>query len=210
MQQGGDDTFKNCIPLCFDCHAEVGHYTDSHPKGIKFTPEELRQHRDRWYAKVQTGLAQGVPADYRQLDTNLLLRLLKVLGGSEQMTHFRDHDYGAIYPAAVDQRLREFLRATGLPENEFFDVEMDGAIADLKAAVEAYNESSLSIVCRHEQMVDHVGIPREWRAGDPVAVERFRNAVKLLNENAAAVWNAYCQFIKTGKQRLNVELNREP
>ena len=47
--QGGDDSFENCIPLCFDCHAEVEHYNPQHPKGNKFSPVELRGHRDRWY-----------------------------------------------------------------------------------------------------------------------------------------------------------------
>jgi hypothetical protein len=48
---GGSDDFENCIPLCFDCHAEVGHYNAEHPKGNKFTPDELRGHRNAWYLK---------------------------------------------------------------------------------------------------------------------------------------------------------------
>lgn len=50
--EGGPDTFENCIPLCFDCHAEVGHYNQKHPKGRRFSASELRQHRDAWYASV--------------------------------------------------------------------------------------------------------------------------------------------------------------
>jgi hypothetical protein len=46
---GGDNTFDNCIPLCFDCHAEVKAYNPHHPKGRKFTEGELIQHRDKWY-----------------------------------------------------------------------------------------------------------------------------------------------------------------
>ena len=47
---GGEDTADNCIPLCFDCHAEVGSYNTRHPKGKKFTEKELRGHRDKSYA----------------------------------------------------------------------------------------------------------------------------------------------------------------
>lgn len=50
--KGGDDSCENCIPLCFDCHAEVEHYNTDHPKGRKFTPGELTKHRDKWYAMV--------------------------------------------------------------------------------------------------------------------------------------------------------------
>lgn len=46
--EGGSDEIDNAIPLCFDCHAEVHHYNDRHPRGRKFSPRELREHRDQW------------------------------------------------------------------------------------------------------------------------------------------------------------------
>ena len=48
---GGEDTADNCIPLCFDCHAEVKAYNPHHPKGRKFTEKELRGHRDKCYER---------------------------------------------------------------------------------------------------------------------------------------------------------------
>ena len=45
--EGGDDTPDNAITLCFDCHAEIGHYNVKHPRGRKYTPHELRRHRDQ-------------------------------------------------------------------------------------------------------------------------------------------------------------------
>jgi hypothetical protein len=51
--KGGDDSFENCIPLCFDCHAEVEHYNDQHPRGRKFSENELLKHRDTWFSKVK-------------------------------------------------------------------------------------------------------------------------------------------------------------
>ena len=30
---GGEDTFENCIPLCFDCHEDMGKADPKHPKG---------------------------------------------------------------------------------------------------------------------------------------------------------------------------------
>lgn len=49
----GVDSFENCIPLCFDCHADVKAYNPKHPKGRRFTESELRAHRDGWYQKVR-------------------------------------------------------------------------------------------------------------------------------------------------------------
>jgi len=53
ISKGGDDSFENCIPLCFDCHAEVEHYNNQHPRGRKFSESELRKHRDVWLEKVE-------------------------------------------------------------------------------------------------------------------------------------------------------------
>jgi hypothetical protein len=44
----GPDTADNAIPLCFDCHAEVHAYNDRHPRGRKFSPDELRGHKEQW------------------------------------------------------------------------------------------------------------------------------------------------------------------
>lgn len=44
----GSDDIENAIPLCFECHAEVNHYNPQHPKGRKFTEEELLEHRRQW------------------------------------------------------------------------------------------------------------------------------------------------------------------
>jgi tetratricopeptide (TPR) repeat protein len=48
--EGGEDTEENGIPLCFDCHAEVGAYNLKHPKGRRFTSSELKKHKEQWFA----------------------------------------------------------------------------------------------------------------------------------------------------------------
>lgn len=50
---GGEDTYENAIPLCFDCHAIVRQYDAKHPKGTRFTEKELKMHRDAWYQKMR-------------------------------------------------------------------------------------------------------------------------------------------------------------
>ena len=53
--EGGEDTFENAIPLCFNCHADVGHYNPKHPKGNRYSKRELIQHRKKWYERVRSG-----------------------------------------------------------------------------------------------------------------------------------------------------------
>jgi HNH endonuclease len=50
---GGTNDLDNAIVLCFDCHADAGHYNPRHPRGTKFSPAELRRARDRWHTIVQ-------------------------------------------------------------------------------------------------------------------------------------------------------------
>src|SRR5690348_15357708 len=49
---GGASTLSNCIPLCFNCHADVGHYNPRHPKGTKYSASELKGHRDTWFSAM--------------------------------------------------------------------------------------------------------------------------------------------------------------
>lgn len=53
---GGPNDEENGIPLCYDCHTEVGHYNDHHPKGNKFRPTELKERRNHIYRLVDAGV----------------------------------------------------------------------------------------------------------------------------------------------------------
>ena len=39
----------NAIPLCYDCHAKIGHYNESEPRGNKYKEEELKIRREQVY-----------------------------------------------------------------------------------------------------------------------------------------------------------------
>lgn len=52
--QGGENTLENAIALCFNCHSFAGHnYNNLHPKGLKYSPEELLLHKANWIKKVE-------------------------------------------------------------------------------------------------------------------------------------------------------------
>lgn len=52
---GGANTMSNALPVCFDCHTEVGSYNPRHPKGTKYKVEELLARRDALYELVKSG-----------------------------------------------------------------------------------------------------------------------------------------------------------
>jgi hypothetical protein len=65
---GGSNQEDNGIPVCFDCHQEIGSYNDRHPRGNKIRPDELRARRDRVYTLVDEGkLGALAPANLPRL-----------------------------------------------------------------------------------------------------------------------------------------------
>src|SRR5882762_7644889 len=58
---GGSNDEENGIPLCFDCHQEIGAYRNQHPKGNKFREAELHARRDKVYELVQSGQIPASP-----------------------------------------------------------------------------------------------------------------------------------------------------
>ena len=55
---GGENTYANAISLCFDCHADAGHYNPSHPRGTKFSPAELQKAKNNWLKMVDSNKIQ--------------------------------------------------------------------------------------------------------------------------------------------------------
>ena len=89
---GGDDTIENCIPLCFDCHSDMGKGDPNHPKGKRYSEKELRLHRDNWYKKVEGGLlSSGTKAVYDE-DKELFKKK-----GQELKPHFMLKDLDKIW-----------------------------------------------------------------------------------------------------------------
>lgn len=69
---GGDDTEDNCIPLCFNCHAEVKSYNPHHPKGSKYSEKELKERRNLVYEFVK----DKTICNYSNDDINRATKLL--------------------------------------------------------------------------------------------------------------------------------------
>lgn len=62
---GGANTLENAIVLCSRCHGEAGHYNPEHPLGTKYSPRELRRHRDDWWNYRASGYAkEAQPANF--------------------------------------------------------------------------------------------------------------------------------------------------
>jgi len=66
----GEDNLENAIPLCYDCHSEIGKYNKKHPRGNKYRPEELKTRRDQIYEEHTRHL---VPPIHFEITQNIAI-----------------------------------------------------------------------------------------------------------------------------------------
>ncbi len=124
QHKGGANSYDNAIALCFDCHCDAGHYNDQHPRGIKFSPNELRKHRDSWYELVRENRIE--PADQNQLHTRYLMcedldAVKEVLSGDFSNFPIKDLYLVSNNVSIFFQRLVELqkFRVKAIPYREF-------------------------------------------------------------------------------------------
>lgn len=56
----------DAMPLCFDCHAAIGHYNKSHPRGKRYGVKELKARRDQVYDKYTSHLVPPIHYELAQ------------------------------------------------------------------------------------------------------------------------------------------------
>jgi len=101
----------NAIPLCFDCHAAVGHYNREHPRGRKYSIPELKAGRERVYEEHTRHLVPPV------------LYSLQQKGRSLPNVGFRIANLGNTYPvkAKVRIKLAQGKSVLGVPASGHYD-----------------------------------------------------------------------------------------
>ena len=69
-KEKGGENIDNAIPLCYDCHAEIGRYNKEHPRGNKYRPSELKARREQIYERYT-----------RHLVPPIMFRVTQVIAG---------------------------------------------------------------------------------------------------------------------------------
>ncbi len=66
--EAGASDIDNAMPVCFDCHAAIGHYNQQHPRGRKYDTRELKERRNQVYETHTRHLVP--PVRYRITQTD--------------------------------------------------------------------------------------------------------------------------------------------
>ncbi len=200
---GGMDEVDNCIPLCFDCHAEVEHYNVRHPRGRKFTAAELRAHRDQWYARqLETSASIRAP-ESMALDRQVYARLKEILPSDGSIHFIRFNNFaGFSFPLTQLGDLDRFVYACEFPEFEFIDPDHEGLRADLHEHIRAF----LQMIGVNTWPLKEPGerrntVPPEWEYEQP---DRFDKVVDELHQLTSRICDTYDAIVRLARRRLGV------
>ena len=82
------EDIDNAIPLCYDCHSEIGRYNTNHPRGNKYRPGELKSRREQIYEEQTRRLVPPIHFEITQNLPNNQKRCLPDVGFT--ITHLGD------------------------------------------------------------------------------------------------------------------------
>jgi hypothetical protein len=199
--ENGEDTFENCIPLCLDCHADMRSYDHKHPKGIKYTPAELRRHRDNWYAKIKGSPGSSYNEQSRELDRKVFITIKVELPYDGLIQFLENHDFGGPFKLNRTDPLDAFLHKGDDPSREFLDADLEGMRAKLLKDVHeflhfmAYNTFP-------ERETGFQSVNKEWGYKNPA---RLKEVVDKLNRLSTEVASSYRTLVREGRRRLGVD-----
>ncbi len=195
--KGGTSDLENCIPLCLNCHAEVGQYDDLHPLGLKYRPDELRKRRDSFYASISS---QNSSPNLERVATDratLLGILAKLPGNSDAVYLLKTMDFGGYFEWSTLESLRSFIRDHKGPEHEFLDEHLEEIRAQLiEKFVSFLRLLALYTVDDGSRLTS---LSRTLRDNDETL---FRQRQDELNEAATDAYETYVNFVRTARNSL--------
>lgn len=167
---GGPNVIENAICLCLRCHAEAGHFNPRHPMGTKYSPDELRAHRDQWWSHCQIHpneplglcLEVGFMARSRTADVH---KYRLVISYTNTLTQAHDGWKAQVFiPAYVPVEVGDFDR---------YDVRIDGVVyveLETQSSAKVFPGETIEVVpnMQHffvEYEVNHSNYDQVLRAG---------------------------------------------
>jgi hypothetical protein len=199
--EDGEDTFENCIPLCLDCHADMRSYDHKHPKGTKYTPAELRRHRDNWYEKIKGSPGSKYDEGSRELDRKVFTTIKLELPYDGPIQLLENHDFGGPFKLERMDPLDAFVHKGDDPSREFLDADLEGMrVKLLKDIIEFLNFMATNTFSMRDTGFQSVN--KEWGYKNPA---RLEEVVSKLNSLSSAVASSYRALVREGRRRLAVD-----
>ena len=208
---GGDDTFENCIPLCFDCHGDMGGVNPRHPKGNSYSENELRMHRDAWYGKCSNSADEPVCED----DRKLFEKIKRCFSGRVGETLYNE-DLRWSHADGSFRELFELEYELLNPVNEFVNAELEklrGTLLDkirtftYVLSMNTFTPDSISSnrLVTHLWLYNHKYIPVvEVSEAERKELEAtYKREAEEISNSASELRNCYLEFLRQGRIIIN-------
>lgn len=174
----GPDDIENAIPVCFECHAEIHAYNDAHPRGRKFTPNELRKHKEQWL-KTCREHPDILIAAHRDRDVGPLQALLDELDFNRSVAvHSINGKHGALF------LMTQFERAVQEGMVAILEDNLRTAILDAYVVMTRANQATLAELPQGEGSV-------LFRFHETRTTEALQEAAPLID----AAYNSLIHFL---------------
>lgn len=208
---GGEDTLENCIPLCFDCHSDMGKADPRHPKGKRYSEKELRMHRDNWYKKVENGFKTSNTNSVYEDDVVLFQKICALFTPNIRYW-LVETDICSCHPGAIFDELDLYLYDSKDPFLEFINPEMEKIRGTLVAALDSFLECHASNVYPELVNGKTVYATKLWLLNhtdwyphgmdDDKIEEMCHREADELRTSARDLWHTYCDFVRQGRPIL--------
>lgn len=201
--EGGEDNAENCIPLCFDCHADQTSYDHKHPKGIKYTSEEIKGHRDKWYKLVNQNLGTGT-IDHLEQDQKTFYKIFEIIPPNPTIQYLRQVDFNAwkFFLKPLTPITSFLICIENEPWIEFYDSDIEALKSNLVVLLMEFHEKITTDTFDFKDgNFDTQCVPSEWMETQP---ERYKSTVEFLNSKSNEIVDIYTKFIRLCMHKLGV------
>jgi HNH endonuclease len=199
--EGGKDSFDNCIPLCLDCHSDMTSYDHKHPKGTKYTRDELYQHRDKWYGRHSAMSDENSVEEYKELDRTTYQWIVSKLPYVGIISFLDEHCFGQDFNASTLYPLEGFIWDSRNPGLEFMNPDLELRRQKLINDIVAFHKYWPMNTYPVTYDVKRQGVNREWEHSMP---DRLNDTIDQLNSLSRTVVISYNELIRTARRHLNV------
>lgn len=200
--EGGADTLDNAISLCFDCHGDMRSYDHNHPKGLKYTRNELVRRRDEWYAIVKQKGKTSKNESVSETDKTVFHHLTKILPWNGSILFIRDNNFaGFSFDSNRLNDLYFFKDACSNPSFKFEDSVLEQERSTLLLHLNDFVRAIGRYTFRVNNTESHSSVLQEWEFSQP---EQFEIAVNAIHQAATAAYAAYERLVSGGKTKLGI------
>lgn len=205
--KGGEDSFENCIPVCFDCHQTLGSYNPKHPKGNKFSENELIARRDNFYRRVENGefpkddinnLESAQVQKANKYDIELFERIKEMFNSPNLQYYLTEYDLSNDFDNRVFSPLTEFIYLKSNPEYRFVDEEIERYNILLTKSVEefvGFKGVNTFVTKLGTQAI------KTWRS-NYYSYEESSSINNKFNNLATDIWRKYSDLVRICKYKL--------